>query len=85
MIEYYPNPVQSTATFKFALALDGIARLEVVDMRGNSVGVVYSGVVHAKEEITVDFDASKLTSGLYFYRLSTGTEVLSGKFILVKE
>jgi hypothetical protein len=33
---------------------------------------------------TVNFNGSELSSGVYFYTLTTGTEVISNKMLLIK-
>ena len=79
----YPNPFNPTTTISFNLSSRTAVLLDVIDITGRTVesrnlGVLPSGT-HA-----VDFDASGLASGVYFYRLVTESAVESRKMILLK-
>jgi hypothetical protein len=57
--------------------------LKVYDILGREVAVLVDGFIPAGRH-QVTFDASQLTSGVYMYRLQSGTQVLTGKMTLLK-
>ena len=67
----YPNPFNPTTTIKFSLPKDGLVKLVVYDVLGKEVAtLVNGGQTAGNYEVT--FDASKLTSGIYFYKITSG-------------
>jgi hypothetical protein len=84
LFQNYPNPFNPVTQIKFALADDCEARLSVCDVSGREVAELFSGR-QAKGNHTVKFNAEKLTSGLYFYRLTVdGKAVQTRKLMLLK-
>lgn len=79
----YPNPFNPTTRIEFSLPKQSHVRLEVFDMLGKKVATLVNGAQPAGE-YKVDFDATKLVSGVYIYRLSTPDRMLSRKMILLK-
>lgn len=83
--EVYPNPVKGNATIEFLLKEKMSLRIEVFNMQGQQTEVLSEKTfdpgkhrIHWKPG-TTDHDA-----GLYFYRISSGTTVKSGKMIYLK-
>lgn len=79
----YPNPFNPTTTIRYELAQSGPVRLAVY----NSMGQLISMLVNARQTIgshQVTFNASQLSSGVYFYRLRVGNKVLARKMLLIK-
>jgi hypothetical protein len=68
---------------RYTVPQESRVRLEVFDELGRLVNTLTDGV-QKPGEYQVDFDASKLSSGVYFYRLSTSNQVISKKKTLVK-
>ncbi len=79
----YPNPFNPSTQIQFDAAETGHVNLEVFDMLGRKVATLIGGVVSAGQH-SVSFDASGLTSGLYVYRLSSGSSVASRKMLLLR-
>jgi uncharacterized repeat protein (TIGR01451 family) len=71
----FPNPFNPTTQIGFGMPEDGPVRLEVFDTLGRSVGVLADGFVSAGRH-TMTFDASRLSSGVYLYRLQTPNRTL---------
>jgi hypothetical protein len=80
----YPNPFNPTTTIEFAVPEDGRATLKIFDILGREVRIVYDGDVKAGYLQKVVFDASRLSSGVYFSRLQYGGKSLLKKLILLK-
>lgn len=79
----YPNPFNPTTTINYELAEAGMVELEVFDMLGRKVAEVVNER-KAAGTYTVSFDARKLSSGIYIYRLQANGKVLTKKMTLIK-
>jgi hypothetical protein len=79
----YPNPFNPTTNIKYRLMNKGHVTLKVFNMLGQEVATLVNKAQNAGE-YAVAFDASKLTSGIYVYRLETGNYSLSRKMLLLK-
>jgi hypothetical protein len=73
----YPNPFNSTTTIPFTVRETGRVQLTVHTILGQEIGVLYDDVAAAGEMHRVRFEADRLASGVYLYRLrsQSGTEV----------
>ena len=67
----YPNPFQATTRIRYALPVAAEVHLEVFDTLGRRVSVLQNQNLAAGWHETL-FDASRLSSGVYFYRLRAG-------------
>jgi hypothetical protein len=67
----YPNPFNPTTNFKFRIAEFGFVSLKVFDVLGNQVATVVDEVLSAGAHSRT-FDASRLASGVYYYRMKSG-------------
>ncbi len=79
----YPNPFNPTTTISYTLAGSARASLVVYDMLGREVATLVNEVQSAGLH-EVQFDASRMASGVYYYRLITGSNVLTGRMLLTK-
>ncbi|MBS1492025.1 MAG: T9SS type A sorting domain-containing protein [Bacteroidetes bacterium] len=79
----YPNPFNPSTIIKYELPLEAFVTLKVYDMIGKEVANLVSES-KASGYYTVKFDASKLSSGIYFYKLQAGDFVAVKKLMLVK-
>ena len=79
----YPNPFNPTTLIGFELPVSSEVTLEVYDMLGRRVAVLVDGMVEAGRH-QVDFDASRLSSGVYIYKLQAGSQTITRKMTLVK-
>lgn len=79
----YPNPFNPLTTFEYSVNSAQHVRLAVYDLLGRQVALVVNGM-QAASTYRVNFDASHLSSGTYFYRLETPNTTLSRKMILLK-
>ena len=79
----YPNPFNPTTEIAFALPNASMVTLEVYNVVGQRVAVLADGTFGAGNHI-VTWDASAMSSGVYFYRLVTSEFVDTKKMLLVK-
>jgi hypothetical protein len=79
----YPNPFNPSTTIRYQLPTRSTVLLKVYDMLGREVATLDDGIKEAGD-YTVSFDASHLTSGLYFYRLDAGNFSSTKKMIFLK-
>ncbi|MEX0723862.1 MAG: alpha-amylase family glycosyl hydrolase [Gracilimonas sp.] len=79
----YPNPFNPTTNISYEIAEAGKVELEVFDMLGRKVAEVVNQR-QASGSYTVNFDASRLSSGLYIYRLRANGKVMTKKMTLIK-
>lgn len=79
----YPNPFNPATTIQYSIVSAQQVSLKVYDLLGREVAALVNerqaaGVYEAK------FDASKLSSGMYLYRLQAGSNVETRKMMLTK-
>lgn len=79
----YPNPFNPSTKISYALPNSGIVQIKVFDLLGQEV------ITLVNEEVTagyfeVNFNANSLPSGVYLYRLQSGSFVETKKMILLK-
>jgi hypothetical protein len=83
LLQNHPNPFNPRTSVSFSLAREGNVRLEVFDVSGKSVATLVDGPKGVGQH-TVEFDASSLSSGVYFYRLMAGGVIEQKKMVLLK-
>ena len=79
----YPNPFNPATTIKYQIPKLSFVTLKVYDVLGNEIATLL------KEEkpigtYEIEFDASRLPSGIYFYELQAGSFVETKKMVLMK-
>lgn len=67
----FPNPFTQTTTLRFVLLEDSHARLSVFDIAGKEIATLFDGNAKKGLPHEVNFDGSKVASGLYFCTLKT--------------
>jgi len=79
----YPNPFNPQTTIKWAMPLSGIVSLEVYNLQGQLVELLFNGQLDTgiHEQI---WDATTYPSGIYFYRLKTHEKTLQKIMLLLK-
>jgi len=79
----YPNPFNPTTIISFSIPLSAFTSLKVYDILGNEVATLVN-----EEKPTgsyeINFNASSLSSGTYFYKLQAGSFIETKKMILLK-
>ncbi len=79
----YPNPFNPTTTIVYSVPQRSHVSLTVFNILGQKVAELINGEVAAGPH-SVWFDASRLSSGVYFYRLQAGSSVDTKKLCLIR-
>ena len=79
----YPNPFNPSTVISYSLAKAVNVTLKVYSILGQEVATLVNGY-QAANTYHVDFNASGLASGVYIYELRSGSNVASGKMLLMK-
>jgi aminopeptidase N len=84
----YPNPFNPKTAISYQLPVSGNVSLRVYDILGNEVAILIDGYNEAGKH-KVDFDATGLNSGVYFYKLLVselqGKDGKAGEFVDTKK
>jgi len=83
LYQNYPNPFNPSTTIRFALPERMNVRLKVFNLLGQSVTTLISESRDAGSH-AIEFNAEDLPSGLYLYRLETGTSTITRRMTLMK-
>jgi hypothetical protein len=83
-----PNPFQGSTTINFTLPTRNFTTLEVVDLYGNVVKTLVAAEL-AGQSYSYIWDGTNqndqyVANGTYIYRLTSGSQVLTGKMTLLK-
>jgi hypothetical protein len=79
----YPNPFNPATTVRFGLPHGSFVTVRVFDLLGQEVATLFEGWQNAGV-YDLDFDASSLSSGVYFYRIQADKTVDTKRMVLIK-
>lgn len=79
----YPNPFNPVTKIRFEIPESGHVKLIVFDITGREIETIVNGKMEPGI-FEADFNASKLNSGVYFYRMSTEKFSETKKMVLIK-
>ncbi|MDP2036937.1 MAG: family 10 glycosylhydrolase [Ignavibacteria bacterium] len=79
----YPNPFNPTTKISFSIPKNGFTVLKIYNMLGQQVDELISKDLNVGN-YSVEFNASKLPSGVYIYVLQSGSHIISRKMMLIK-
>lgn len=83
LVQNYPNPFNPSTLIRYSIPKNGFVKLFVYNALGQKVAeLVNQYMMSGNYEI--NFNASKLSSGVYFYELSSGNFTAVKKLILLK-
>jgi catechol 2,3-dioxygenase-like lactoylglutathione lyase family enzyme len=83
LAQNYPNPFNPSTKIHYTLKNSGNVRLSVYDLLGREVAVLVNGV-RAAGSHEVTFSRPDLGSGVYFYKLQSGGQVMTKKMVLLR-
>lgn len=79
----FPNPFNPTTTITFSLSSNFNTTLKVYDILGKEVATLVNENL-SPGKYSIQFNATKLSSGIYFYRLQTGNFVETKRMVILK-
>ncbi|MDP2303908.1 MAG: agmatine deiminase family protein [Ignavibacteria bacterium] len=83
LYQNYPNPFNPTTTISFQIPNEEFVSLKIYDILGNEIQTLLNKIVKPGIH-NIQFEASSLASGIYFYILKTKENFNSKKMILTK-
>jgi hypothetical protein len=83
LFQNYPNPFNPATTISFSLPTGSFVSLKVFDLIGREVAIIVSQELFAGT-YTRQWNATNMSSGIYFYRLQAGSFTETKKLILMK-
>ena len=79
----YPNPFNPTTKISWQSSVSSWQTLKVYDILGNEIATLVNEYKPAGS-YEVEFNTSGLVSGIYFYQLTSGSQVFTKKMMLIK-
>ncbi len=79
----YPNPFNPVTTIDFDIPNDAVASIKIFDLSGKQVAVLLNNIVTAGYH-SINFDASNLSSGIYYYKFESAGFIKVMKMAVVK-
>jgi hypothetical protein len=83
LTQNYPNPFNPSTTIEYSVPENAYVSLKIFDMTGREISTLVSKQQETGTYI-VNWNASNLSSGVYFYRLDAGNFTATKKMMLVK-
>lgn len=78
----YPNPFNPSTTIEYSIPQAGLVTIQVYDILGREVATLVNEEKQ-RGSYSVNFNASNLSSGIYFYRLQASSFIETKKMILI--
>ena len=83
LFQNYPNPFNPSTNISFSLPSKSFVSLKVFDLLGREVATIVSEILQAGN-YSRQWDASAISSGVYFYQLRSGNLIETKKLVLIK-
>jgi len=83
VFQNYPNPFNPSTRIKYQVSSNSQVSLKVYDVLGNEVATLINEFKPVGR-YEFEFNASQLSSGIYFYKLQAGSFIQTRKMVLVK-
>lgn len=80
----YPNPFNPSTIINYSVAETSPVTIKVFDVIGNEIAVLVNNELKSPGNYNVNFDASKLASGVYLYQMKAGKYISVKKMSVVK-
>ncbi|MBK8980915.1 MAG: T9SS type A sorting domain-containing protein [Ignavibacteria bacterium] len=79
----YPNPFNNMTSIEFSINVSGNYKMEIFDITGRKADEVFNEI-KSPGTYRLNYNAGKLTSGVYIYKLSSDKINQTRKFLLIK-
>jgi hypothetical protein len=79
----YPNPFNPATVIKFSIEKAGLVTLKIYNVLGQEVKTLVNEQLNSGG-YSFSFDASRLSSGIYFYTIKSGNYIQTKKMVLLK-
>ena len=83
LFQNYPNPFNPSTVIRYNLPEPGLVNIKIFDVLGNEITTLLNDEKNAGSH-TVEFNAGNFASGVYFYKISSGSFVSIKKMMLLK-
>ena len=83
LLQNYPNPFNPITVIKYSVPENSYVSLKIFDVLGSELITIVSAK-QPSGDYQIEFDGSKLASGIYFYTLKTEKYIETKKMILLK-
>jgi hypothetical protein len=80
----YPNPFSTHANIEFTMSRDGYVTLEVYNLLGERLSILFQGYLEAGVTQQVVLRADNLQRGIYLYKITSGNNTFLDRLILVR-
>lgn len=84
LLQNYPNPFNPATKISFFIAADTKVSLKIYDVTGRMISDLINDKLMKSDYYTIDFNGSRLASGIYFYRLVTDKFTDTKKMVVLK-
>ena len=84
LLQNYPNPFNPATTISFNIPVTEKVTLEVYNILGQKVAMILNNKSLRAGMHVYKFNGSKLSSGIYFYRVNAGDYSANKKMVLIK-
>lgn len=83
LYQNYPNPFNPVTKIKYSIPINSHVTIKVYDILGKEVSTLVDKFTNAGE-YEVEFNASNLASGIYFYQMLSGSTINTKKLLFMK-
>ncbi len=83
LVQNYPNPFNPSTKINYSIQTEGLVTLKVFNILGQEVATLVNDFQTAGAH-TVNFDATKLSSGIYLYKIDSNGFTQTKKMMLIK-
>ena len=83
LYQNYPNPFNPETVIEYDIPKDDHVEIEIYDVLGEKIQTLINERINAGKH-KIKFDAKKLSSGTYFYRLRSDKLTITKKLLLLK-
>ncbi|MDZ4711191.1 MAG: T9SS type A sorting domain-containing protein [bacterium] len=80
----YPNPFNPNTKINFSIPVDTRVSLKIYDVSGKLVSILINNELRTADYYSVNFQGADLSSGTYFYSITTESNIETKKMTLVK-